>query len=67
MAINDPEYILKKYGKYDPRLDLMHYKFPQLSLLKTYPNENMPVVDMQEQNANKDKIVTTLRNYGIEV
>ena len=45
----------------------MHYKFPQLSLLKTYPNENMPVVDMQEQNANKDKIVTTLRNYGIEV
>lgn len=67
MATNDPEYILKKYGKYDPRLDLMHYKFPQLSLLKTYPNENMPVVDMQEQNANKDKIVTTLRNYGIEV
>jgi len=67
MATNDPDYILKKYGKYDPRLDLMHYKFPQLSLLKTYPNENMPVVDMQEQNANKDKIVTTLRNYGIEV
>lgn len=67
MATKDPEYILKKYGKYDPRLDLMHYKFPSLSLLKTYPNENMPVVDMQEQNANKDKIVTTLRNYGIEV
>lgn len=67
MATNDPDYILKKYGKYDPRLDLMHYKFPQLSLLKTYPNENMPVVDMQEQNANKDKIVTTLRNFGIEV
>ena len=61
------EDILKKYGKYDPHLDLMHYQLPSISLLKTYPNENIPVVDMNEQNANKDKIVTTLRNYGIEV
>lgn len=67
MATDNPEYILKKYGKYDPHLDLMHYQLPSISLLKTYPNENMPVVDMNEQNANKDKIVTTLRNYGIEV
>ncbi len=67
IATNDPDYILKKYGKYDPHLDLSHYKLPPMSLLKTYPNENVPVVDMDEQNANKERIVTTLHNYGIEV
>lgn len=53
--------------KYNPTLDLSHYKFPSLDLLKTYPNENAPIIDMAEQNANKNKIVTTLRNYGIEI
>ncbi len=53
--------------KYDPTLDLSHYEFPTFDLLKTYPNENMPIVDDEEQNANKEKIKTTLRNYGIEI
>lgn len=63
----DPYYNLKNLGKYDPTLDLSHYEFPSIDLLKIYPNENAPVIDMVEQNANKDKIVNTLRNYGIEI
>ena len=63
----DPNYSIETLGKYDPTLDLSHYKFPMLDLLKTYPNENTPIIDQNEQHANINKIVTTLRNYGIEV
>lgn len=64
---DDPDYWLKKLGPYDPRLDLNHYKFPSSSLLKVYDNETSPVVDMDEQNANKDNIVQAFRNFGIEI
>ena len=64
---NDPEYILKTQGPYDPRAELAHYQFPSLNLLKTYDNENAPVIDQDEQKANAAKIVTTLHNYGVEI
>ncbi len=51
---------------YDPRKDLENYKCPPLSLLKKYP-DNAPSVDMAEQNANKDRIITVLRNFGVEI
>lgn len=51
---------------YDPRLDLSHYKFPVLNLLKHYDN-NQPPIDEEEQNANKNRITQTLRNFGIEI
>lgn len=51
---------------YDPRLDLSHYKFPKLDLLKHYEN-NLPPIDEEEQIANKNKITQTLRNFGIEI
>lgn len=51
---------------YDPRKDLENYKFPPLSLLKKYP-DNAPSVNMAEQNANKDRIITVLRNFGVEI
>ena len=52
---------------YDPRKDLEHYKFPRLDLLKVYDNETAPVIDQEEQQNNANRIVTTLRNYGIEI
>ena len=67
MLENDPEYILKTQGPYDPRAELAHYQFPSLNLLKTYDNENAPVIDQDEQKANAAKIVTTLHNYGVEI
>ncbi len=51
---------------YNPRLDLEHYKFPTVSLLKSYPDDGHSV-DMQEQNANKDRIINVLRNFGVEI
>ena len=63
----DPDKLLAKIGPYDPRKDLEFYKFPSLNLLKVYDNEDAPVINEDEQRANGARIVTTLRNYGIEI
>lgn len=51
---------------YDPRKDLSSFRFPTMNLLKIY-NTGDRAVDMDEQNENKEKIIHTLRNYGIEI
>ena len=51
---------------YNPRLDLELYKFPTLDLLKAYPDDG-PSIDMEEQNANKNRIIQVLRSFGIEI
>jgi S-DNA-T family DNA segregation ATPase FtsK/SpoIIIE len=63
----DPYYNLAKLGKFDPTLELSHYNFPTLDLLKVYGTDNDTQIDMAEQNANKDRIIKTLQNYGIEI
>src|ERR1035437_5560606 len=63
----DPFYNVTKLGKYDPTLDLTHYNPPTLDLLKVYGTDNDTQIDMVEQNANKNRIITTLQNYGIEI
>nr|WP_321332774.1 DNA translocase FtsK 4TM domain-containing protein [uncultured Bacteroides sp.] len=51
---------------YNPKLDLTHYHFPTLELMKKYEN-NEPTINMEEQKANKDRIINTLRSFGIEI
>ena len=51
---------------YDPRLDLSHYKFPTLDLLKHYDND-APAIDKDEQGANKNRIIKVLLDFGIEI
>ena len=51
---------------YDPRLDLSHYKFPTLDLLKHYDNDS-PAIDEREQEANKNRIIKVLLDFGIEI
>ncbi len=67
LSEDDPEYILKKLGPYDPRKDLSHFKAPMLSLLKTYENETRPIIDEAEQQDNKQRIIQAFRNFGIEI
>ncbi|MEY2829008.1 MAG: hypothetical protein RIQ33_866, partial [Bacteroidota bacterium] len=52
--------------KYDPTLDLSHYQYPTLDLLQDYGMESTSVTK-DELEQNKNQIVTTLRNYGIEI
>lgn len=63
----DSNYSVAKLGKYDPTLDLSRYEPPTLELLKKYSSDTDLQVDVAEQNANKDRIITTLRNFDIEI
>ena len=62
----DAEYKGPALQPYNPRLDLGNYKFPTLDLLNQY-EDNGPNIDMEEQNANKDRIIKVLRSFGIEI
>lgn len=63
---DDENYQGPEKEPYNPKLDLENYKFPTLDLMKRYDN-NEPTIDMEEQKANKDRIINTLRSFGIEI
>ena len=52
---------------YNPKKDLENYRYPTIDLLKKYDYDDAPYVDMEEQTANKYRIVDTLRSFGIEI
>ncbi len=51
---------------YDPKLDLEHYNYPTLNLLKKADDQG-PQIDMFEQNANKNRIIEVLKQFGVEI
>ncbi len=66
-AVNEDEnYNPLEAEPYNPKLDLENYHFPTIDLMKYYENSE-PTINMEEQNANKDKIINTLRSFGIEI
>jgi len=58
---------IKNLEPYDPKRDLENYRYPTLDLLKTYESDGKPYINMEEQTANKNRIVEVLRNFGIEI
>ena len=63
---DEEDYDISSLGAYDPRLDLSHYKFPEISLLKKYDQLDKQV-DMEEQNNNQKRIKKTLEDFGIQI
>ncbi|HMG82616.1 MAG TPA: DNA translocase FtsK 4TM domain-containing protein [Ferruginibacter sp.] len=51
---------------YDPILDLRDYKYPSLELLETHGSEKI-IQDTNELEANKNQILSTLKNYDITI
>ena len=51
---------------YDPILDLRDYKYPSIELLENHGSEKI-VQDPAELENNKNQIISTLRNYDIEI
>lgn len=51
---------------YDPSLELSRYEFPALDLLETHGSEKI-VHDPAELEANKNQIISTLKNYDIQI
>ena len=63
------EEIIKTYSSlppYEPTLDLRDYKLPKPDLLEAHGSEKI-VQDPTELEANKNQIISTLRNYDIEI
>ncbi|TVQ12351.1 MAG: DNA translocase FtsK [Bacteroidetes bacterium] len=69
--INDPfanatDSLSQDLGDYDPTLELPHYKIPPIDLMDDHGNSTINV-NKEELEANKVRIVDTLRNYSIEI
>lgn len=66
--LDDDDY-RRHYGidePYDPHLDLSDYVMPETGLLEDWEVSNTRVTK-EELVANKDRIVQTLKDYGIEI
>jgi S-DNA-T family DNA segregation ATPase FtsK/SpoIIIE len=53
-------------GDYDPQADLSAYVFPEIDLLEKHGNDSI-TINNEELQANKDRILETLKNYSIEI
>ena len=51
---------------YEPMLDLKSYKFPPLDLLQAHGNDRI-IQDPAELENNKNQIISTLKNYDIDI
>ena len=58
--------LAKEFGDYDPELDLSKYQKPSLDLLKDFGDSGIEI-DRTELEENKTRIITTLKNYKIEI
>ena len=65
VAENLSDKLVKDFGEFDPTLELSNFKFPTFNLLKQY-NESISI-DPVELEANKNRIVETLKNYKIGI
>ena len=63
---NKAAQLVEQFGEYDPTLDLGSYQFPNFDLLNDYGNIQSKV-NQDELIANKNRILSTLKNYGIEI
>jgi DNA segregation ATPase FtsK/SpoIIIE, S-DNA-T family len=64
-AILSDKEVDKRMENYDPRLDLSHYKFPPVSILKDHKSEN--AFDDKEVFENKENIIKTLGDHKINI
>ena len=58
--------LVKKYGEFDPTLELSGFRSPGLDQLKDYGSGSIQI-DEKELESNKNTIIETLRNYKIEI
>ncbi|HEY1040107.1 MAG TPA: DNA translocase FtsK 4TM domain-containing protein [Bacteroidia bacterium] len=58
--------LVEKFGEFDPTLDLGSYQFPHLDLLQNFGHIETKI-NQEELNGNKNRIIDTLKNYGIEI
>src|ERR1035437_6431743 len=65
-VVEENEDDLSSFGDFDPTLELSEYQKPSIDLLKEYGSNEINV-NQEELHANKDRIISTLKNFGIEI
>jgi S-DNA-T family DNA segregation ATPase FtsK/SpoIIIE len=65
-VVEETEDDLSTFGDFDPTLELSDYQKPSIDLLREYGNNEINV-NQEELVANKDRIISTLKNFGIEI
>src|SRR5690606_15859881 len=58
--------LVEDFGEFDPTLELSNFKFPPIDLLKDYGTTGI-TINQEELEANKNRIVETLKNYKIDI
>lgn len=61
------EALVKDFGEFDPKLELGNYKFPTLDLLDPHGVSGGITINQEELEENKNRIVSTLKNYKIGI
>lgn len=64
---NKADQLVEDFGEYDPTLELGNFKFPPIDLLKDYTLGKTITINEEELQANKLRIVDTLKNYKIGI
>ncbi len=64
---NKASKLVQDFGEFDPTLELSNFQFPGIDLLKDYTQGKTITINEQELQANKDRIVETLKNYKIGI
>ncbi|WP_228235876.1 DNA translocase FtsK [Allomuricauda sp. M10] len=59
--------LVKDFGEFNPKLELGNYKFPQLDLLDAHGASGGITINQEELEENKNRIVSTLKNYKIGI
>lgn len=59
--------LVDEYGEFDPKLELGNYKFPPIELLDAHGASGGITINQEELEENKNKIVSTLKNYKIGI
>nr|WP_299343070.1 DNA translocase FtsK [Allomuricauda sp.] len=61
------EKLVKDFGEFDPKLELGNYKFPPIELLDPHGAGGGITINQEELEENKNRIVSTLKNYKIGI
>lgn len=63
---NTASKLVEDFGEFDPTLELSNFKLPPIDLLKDYGTTGI-TINQEELEANKNRIVETLKNYKIDI
>ena len=66
LSVTEIDRMVQEFGEYDPKLDLSRFELPNVDLL-VHHSDGKQRVSGDELEANKRRILDTLRNFSIEV